>query len=59
MPEICFDVQAYTLKPLLDGKAVMQALGLKSGGPQLGAAMAKVTLISQSLHPKQASLPAL
>ena len=34
--------KADTFKPLLDGKAVMAELGLKSGGPQLGAAMAKI-----------------
>jgi len=34
--------KAYTFKPLLDGKEVMKLLGLTSGGPMLGEAMAKM-----------------
>jgi len=34
--------KAYSIKPMLDGKAVMAELGIQSGGPQLGKAMEKV-----------------
>lgn len=47
--ELCLELQgvveamqmetAWDIKPLLDGKSVMQVLGMKQGGPQLGVVM--------------------